>query len=63
MTKKVLDFYDQGGRIFTYVLTLDTKWRFTETGMEFGIDMLSKHTMHSDVSQYIDTVASSSSGG
>lgn len=55
MTKKFLDLvhYDQGGRIFTYVLTLDALWRFTETGKEFGIDMLSKHTMHSDVSIYI----------
>lgn len=55
MTKKFLELvhYDQGGRIFTYVLTLDGLWRFTETGKEFGIDMLSKHTMHSDVSMYI----------
>jgi len=55
MTQKFLDLvhYDQGGRIFTYVLTLDAQWRFTETGKEFGIDMLSKHTMHSDVSIYI----------
>ncbi|CAE7178021.1 hypothetical protein HRS9139_03088 [Pyrenophora teres f. teres] len=45
--------YDQGGRIFTYVLTLDALFRFTETGKEFGIDMLSKHTMHSDVAPYI----------
>lgn len=45
--------YDQGARIFTYVLTLDALWRFTETGKEFGIDMLSKHTMHSDVGIYI----------
>lgn len=54
-TKKLLEFvhYDQGGRIFTYVLTLDGQWRFTETGKEFGIDMLSKHTMHSNVSIYI----------
>lgn len=28
-------------------------WRFTETGKEFGIDLLSKHTMHSDVNIYI----------
>lgn len=28
-------------------------FRFTETGKEFGIDMLSKHTMHSDVATYI----------
>ncbi|EAT88978.2 hypothetical protein SNOG_03773 [Parastagonospora nodorum SN15] len=45
--------FDQGGRIFTYVLTLDGLFRFTETGKEFGIDMLSKHTMHSDVAAYI----------
>ncbi|KZF24621.1 hypothetical protein L228DRAFT_281678 [Xylona heveae TC161] len=55
MTLKFLDLvhYDQGGRIFTYVLTLDGQLRFTETGKEFGIDLLSKHTMHSDVSIYI----------
>lgn len=54
-TQKFLEFahYGQGGRIFTYVLTLDGQIRFTETGKEFGIDMLSKHTMHSDVSIYI----------
>ncbi|KAJ6009800.1 hypothetical protein N7499_004799 [Penicillium canescens] len=53
--QKFLEFahYGQGGRIFTYVLTLDGQFRFTETGKEFGIDMLSKHTMHSDVSIYI----------
>ena len=45
--------WDRGGRIFTYVLTLDGQWRFTETGKEFGIDLLSKHTMHSDVNIYI----------
>ncbi|OJJ42997.1 hypothetical protein ASPZODRAFT_161980 [Penicilliopsis zonata CBS 506.65] len=55
MTQKFLEFvhFAQGGRIFTYVLTLDGQFRFTETGKEFGIDMLSKHTMHSDVSIYI----------
>lgn len=55
MTTKFLDLvhWDRGGRIFTYVLTLDGQWRFTETGKEFGIDLLSKHTMHSDVSIYI----------
>ena len=55
VTKKFLEFvhHDQGGRIFTYVITLDGQWRFTETGKEFGIDMLSKHTMHSDVAVYI----------
>ena len=45
--------FDEGGRIFTYVLTLDGLLRFTETGNEFGIDLLSKHTMHSDVNIYI----------
>lgn len=45
--------FDEGGRIFTYVLTLDGLLRFTETGSEFGIDLLSKHTMHSDVATYI----------
>jgi len=45
--------FDEGGRVFTYVLTLDGQWRFTETGKEFGIDLLSKHTMHSNVNIYI----------
>ncbi|KAL8702934.1 MAG: hypothetical protein Q9201_003888 [Fulgogasparrea decipioides] len=55
MSLQFLDLihYDHGGRIFTYVLTLDGMWRFTETGKEFGIDLLSKHTMHSDVNIYI----------
>lgn len=43
----------EGSRLFTYVLTLDGLLRFTETGKEFGIDLLSKHTMHSDVNIYI----------
>jgi hypothetical protein len=45
--------FDEGYRTFTYVITLDGLMRFTETGREFGIDMLSKHTMHSDVATYI----------
>lgn len=45
--------YDEGCRLFTYILTLDSMFRFTETGKEFGIDLLSKHTMHSDVNTYI----------
>jgi hypothetical protein len=51
---KFLDLvhYDTGGRIFTYIITLDALMRFTETGKEFGIDMLSKHTMHSEVAVY-----------
>lgn len=52
MTLKFLEMahFDQGGRIFTYVISLDGLLRFTETGKQFGIDLLSKHTMHSDVS-------------
>jgi hypothetical protein len=45
--------FDEGARTFTYVLTLDGMLRFTETGGEFGIDLLSKHSMHSDVATYI----------
>ncbi|KAJ5097590.1 hypothetical protein N7456_008311 [Penicillium angulare] len=53
--QKFLEFtnWGQNGRIFTYVITLDGQLRFTETGKEFGVDLLSKHTMHSDVSIYI----------
>ncbi|KXX73104.1 Synaptotagmin-11 [Madurella mycetomatis] len=45
--------FDEGGRIFTYVITLDGLMRFTETGKEFGIDLLSKHTMHADIATYV----------
>lgn len=45
--------FDEGSRLFTYVLTLDATFRFTETGKQFGIDLLSKHTMHSDVETYV----------
>ncbi|KAI1434514.1 hypothetical protein GGR50DRAFT_687586 [Xylaria sp. CBS 124048] len=45
--------FDEGSRLFTYIITLDGLMRFTETGKEFGIDMLSKHTMHSDAQIYI----------
>lgn len=48
-----LAHFGKGGRLFTYVLTLDGMLRFTETGGEFGIDLLSKHTMHSNVATYI----------
>ncbi|KAI0357325.1 hypothetical protein OH77DRAFT_1475898, partial [Trametes cingulata] len=41
--------YGTEGRIFTYVIMLDGQWRFTETGEEFAIQLLSKHTMHADV--------------
>ena len=36
------------GRMFTYVITLDGEMRFTETGEEFVIELLSKHSMHAD---------------
>jgi hypothetical protein len=42
-----------GGRLYTYVITLQGEWRFTETGPEFTIDFLSKHSMHSDVCKEI----------
>jgi hypothetical protein len=45
--------WSEGYRIFTYVITLDAEWRFTETGDEFAVDLLSKHSLHSDVSKYI----------
>ncbi|GAB7366860.1 hypothetical protein MBLNU230_g1029t1 [Neophaeotheca triangularis] len=55
MTQAFLELvrHDQGGRIFTFVLTLDACLRFTETGPEFGVDMLSKHNMHSDKALYL----------
>ena len=55
MTLKFLELchFDRGGRIHTYVITLDGMMRFTETGKEFGIDLLSKHSMHSDCDSYI----------
>jgi hypothetical protein len=45
--------YGTAGRLFTYVITLDSEWRFTETGEEFSIDLLSKHSMHADVAKEI----------
>jgi len=42
-----------GGRLYTYVITLQGEWRFTETGPEFAIQFLSKHSMHSDVAREI----------
>jgi len=48
-----LAHWGQDGRVFTYVITVDGEWRFTETGKEFGIQMLSKHTMHSRVAIHV----------
>jgi len=45
--------YGEGERIFTYVITLDAEWRFCETGEEFTIDLLSKHSMHADVAKEV----------
>ncbi|QRV86963.1 C2 domain-containing protein [Ceratobasidium sp. AG-Ba] len=42
-----------GHRLYTYVITLDAQWRFTETGDEFAIEMLSKHSMHADAARHI----------
>ena len=41
------------GRVFTYVITLDGEMRFTETGEEFVIELLSKHSMHADAATEI----------
>jgi hypothetical protein len=55
LARHFLDFthWGTGGRLYTYIITLDGEWRFTETGKEFSIQMLSKHTMHSCVSEYV----------
>jgi len=45
--------HGEGERIFTYVITLDGEWRFCETGEEFAIDLLSKHSMHADVAKEV----------
>jgi len=44
LARKLLEFtrWGEGGRLYTYIITLDGEWRFTETGKEFGIQMLSK---------------------
>jgi len=41
------------GRVFTYVITLDGEMRFTETGEDFVIELLSKHSMHADAAKEI----------
>ncbi|KAG9084150.1 hypothetical protein FRC06_004193 [Ceratobasidium sp. 370] len=45
--------YGAGHRLYTYAITLDAQWRFTETGDEFAIEMLSKHSIHADAAPYI----------
>ncbi|KAF8323714.1 hypothetical protein DL93DRAFT_2069671 [Clavulina sp. PMI_390] len=45
--------WGEAGRLYTYIVTLDGEWHFTETGPEFAIDMLSKHSMHANVAPVI----------
>lgn len=55
LAKVFLDMTSWGdtAKLFTYVITLDGEWRFTETGEDFAIDMLSKHSMHADVAPIV----------
>ncbi|KAJ7708835.1 hypothetical protein B0H17DRAFT_916441 [Mycena rosella] len=55
LARQFLDMtaWGEGAKLFTYVITLDGEWRFTETGPEFGIDLLSKHSMHADLAKEI----------
>ncbi|KAJ7614684.1 hypothetical protein DFH06DRAFT_1108470 [Mycena polygramma] len=55
LAKQFLDMaeWGEGAKLFTYVITLDGEWRFTETGKEFAIDLLSKHSMHADLAKEI----------
>ena len=48
-----MTFFGTQGRVFTYAITLDGEMRFTETGEEFAIDLLSKHSMHADAAKEI----------
>ncbi|KAJ7804668.1 hypothetical protein B0H14DRAFT_3485966 [Mycena olivaceomarginata] len=49
LARQFLDMtaWGEGAKLFTY------KWRFTETGPEFCIDLLSKHSMHADLAKEI----------
>ncbi|KAJ6477485.1 hypothetical protein DFH09DRAFT_1056521 [Mycena vulgaris] len=51
LARQFLDMtaWGEGAKLFTYVIILDGEWRFTETGPEFAIDLLSKHSMHADL--------------
>ncbi|KAJ7777428.1 hypothetical protein B0H16DRAFT_1407103 [Mycena metata] len=55
LARQFLDMtaWGDGAKLFTYVMTLDGEWRFTETGPEFAIDLLSKHSMHADLAKEI----------
>jgi hypothetical protein len=55
VTRKFLELahWDQGGRQFTYVLTLNSMLRFCETGENFTTDFMSKHMGHADADVYV----------
>ncbi|KAJ7483150.1 hypothetical protein FB451DRAFT_1555202 [Mycena latifolia] len=55
LARQFLDMtaWGEGAKLFTYVIILDGEWRFTETGPEFAIDLLSKHSMHADLAKEI----------
>ncbi|KAJ6607015.1 hypothetical protein B0H10DRAFT_1819115, partial [Mycena sp. CBHHK59/15] len=55
LARQFLDMaaWGERGKLFTYVITLDGEWRFTETGPEFAIDLLSKHSMHADLAKEV----------
>ncbi|KAG8711427.1 hypothetical protein FRC09_020600 [Ceratobasidium sp. 395] len=52
--------HGSGHRLYTYVITLDAQWRFTETGDEFAIEMLSKHSVSSPRNFIISALVHSS---
>ncbi|GJJ13206.1 hypothetical protein Clacol_007457 [Clathrus columnatus] len=53
LARQFLEMTCHGPAMFTYVITLDSEFRFTETGEEFSIDFLSKHSMHADAAKEI----------
>ncbi|KAJ7173718.1 hypothetical protein C8R46DRAFT_120714 [Mycena filopes] len=55
LARQFLDMtaWGEGAKLFTYVITLDGEWRFTETGPEFAVDLLSKHSMHANLAKEI----------
>lgn len=55
MSRRFLDmcYWGDGARIFTYIINRNGMLRFTETGPEIALDLLSKHMMHADVDSYV----------
>ncbi|KAI1103878.1 hypothetical protein F4804DRAFT_342173 [Jackrogersella minutella] len=45
--------FGEGAQLYTYIITLDGMMRFSETGPQFSIQFLSKHTLHSDAAIYV----------